>query len=265
MHNLIHNSIKFTKEGGVVVELSVSPPRHNLRQVQFEVVDTGIGVSEEKIEQLFEPFSQADVATTRQYGGTGLGLSIVKGLVDTMGGKIDMSSHLGNGTAITVKLPLPEKVEDGAIEVDEAPKETGGGVSKLRILAADDNIVNQAVLKTFLAHREHVVKIANNGLEALDACKQERFDLILMDISMPVLDGVEALRQIRFWERNTNAKRPTPVIAVSAHAMHHQIEEHMAAGFSGYLTKPVREEDLHSEIDRVIEDQKAVESFRQTG
>ncbi len=252
LHNLVSNAIKFTDSGSVLVKI-VAPPGDK-SNVLVEVKDSGIGMSEDQMKRIFDPFTQADVTTTRKFGGTGLGLSIAKGLVSAMGGDIAVRSALGAGSIFSVRfsasLCSPGEAEYFApTTVDTQPKPERKGLS---ILAGEDNAVNQAVLKAFLDERGHNVTLAADGLEAVAAFKREKFDVVLMDISMPRLDGPEALRQIRFLERELGAGTTTPVIAVSAHAMRQQIDEYLQLGFDGYVTKPIKSEALHAEIDRVI-------------
>lgn len=251
LHNLVSNAIKFTERGAVTVTLTAPDEATDIARI--EVKDSGVGISADQIDRIFEPFTQADVTTTRKYGGTGLGLSIAKGLVETMGGTISVRAALGSGSIFTVELPAPRSLagggegEAGAASVQSCPP-----VSALRILVGEDNIVNQAVIKAFLSQRGHIVDVANDGLETISAYKHGRHELVLMDISMPLLDGVEAMRQIRFLDRELGGPGAVPVIAVSAHAMRQQIDDYMKAGFDGYVTKPVRAEALHAEIDRVM-------------
>ena len=249
LHNLVSNAIKFTDSGAVLVRIVA--PRSGEDNATIEVKDSGIGMSADQMSRIFDPFTQADVSTTRKFGGTGLGLSIAKGLVGAMGGGIEVRSALGAGSIFTVTLPAPryEGAAQGAASDALVADERREALS---ILAGEDNLVNQAVLKTFLDQRKHRVHFAGDGLEVVSAFKRDSFDLILMDISMPRLDGPEALRQIRFLERELSAGASTPVIAVSAHAMRQQIDEFLDMGFDGYVTKPINAEALHAEIDRVM-------------
>lgn len=249
LHNLVSNAIKFTDEGAVHVRISAALDDDDLAKI--EVKDSGIGMSEDQIARIFDPFTQADVTTTRKYGGTGLGLSIAKGLVAAMKGRIDVRSTSGAGTVFTVSLPAPlapahEAYADQDANILYPPCEG------LRILVAEDNVVNQAVIKAFLAQHNHHATFVMDGLEAVAAYKSESYDLVLMDISMPRLDGPEALRQIRFLERELGDREPTPIVGVSAHAMRQEVEEFLEMGFDGYVTKPIRAEALHMEIDRVV-------------
>jgi CheY-like chemotaxis protein len=249
LHNLVSNAIKFTESGAVLVRIKA--PASDGDMAVIEVKDSGIGMSEDQITRIFDPFTQADVATTRKYGGTGLGLSIAKGLVTAMGGEISVRSTLGAGSIFTVSFPAPVADTNAAAEAGDASV-AAAQQNGLRILAAEDNAVNQAVLKAFLDQRGHKTQFANDGLDVVAAFKRGKFDLVLMDISMPRLDGPEAMRQIRFLERELSAGTPTPIIAISAHAMRQQIDEFLEMGFDGYVTKPIRAEYLHAEIDRVM-------------
>jgi two-component system, sensor histidine kinase len=253
LHNLVSNAIKFTSTGSVRMRIR-APQRHDKSSVLIEVADTGIGLSGEQTMRIFDPFTQADVTTTRKFGGTGLGLSIAKRLIDAMGGTIGVRSTIGEGATFMIELPLPV-VEDGdrkALGNDGSSlARPQSSISGLKILAAEDNAVNQAVLKTFLAENRHQVQFVDDGLQAVDAFMREAFDIILMDISMPVMDGVEAMRQIRFLERERDVETGVSIIAVSAHAMRQQIDEYLSAGFDGYVTKPVNAARLNEEIARV--------------
>jgi signal transduction histidine kinase/AmiR/NasT family two-component response regulator len=258
LHNLVGNALKFTATGGVRVRLSGGPDDGEPGPLTIEVADTGIGLTTEQIDRIFAPFTQADATTTRKYGGTGLGLSIVKGLVEGMKGGIEVYSQPGAGATFRVTLPLPVAENAGAGRAEETCVDCGLAKSdcivprNLRILAGEDNPVNRAVLAAFLAPYEHEVTFANDGLAAVEDYKSGEFDLILMDISMPVIDGAEALRQIRFIERQRGATRKVPAIAISAHAMRQQIDEFMSAGFEGYVAKPIKTERLAAEIARVL-------------
>lgn len=255
LHNLVGNAIKFTASGGVNVRLSARSLDEGKAVITIEVTDTGIGLSPGEAARIFEPFTQADATTTRKFGGTGLGLSIVKGLVDAMNGEIDLVSEQGAGAKFIITLTLDKAALDSAQGDDEGLAQdapTRDPLFNLRILAGEDNAVNRSVLAAFLVPHGHQVEFANDGLAAVEAFKNKDFDLILMDISMPVIDGVEALRQIRFLERDRGCVARVPAIAVSAHAMSQQIEEYLAAGFDGYVTKPIKADRLNAEIARVM-------------
>jgi signal transduction histidine kinase len=254
LHNLVSNAIKFTDEGSVLVRVRAPLEALPDAPVLFEVADTGIGISEEQAENIFEPFAQADSTTTRKYGGSGLGLTIAKGLVEAMGGAMSVRSKMGEGTRFAVELPLPTVKESGREGVKNTKKEAADGLRGLRLLAAEDNAVNREVLALFLRRCAHHVTFVENGLDAVAAFKDGKFDAILMDISMPVMDGQEAMRQVRFLERERGDGAGVPIIAVSAHAMRGQIEECLAAGFDGYVTKPLSFEKLQGELARVLDE-----------
>ncbi|MHA7870739.1 MAG: ATP-binding protein [Hyphococcus sp.] len=254
LHNLVSNAIKFTADGFVRLRIRAPATDAGAAPVIIEVADSGIGLSDDQAQRIFDPFIQADVTTTRKFGGTGLGLSIAKGLIEAMGGTIGVRSKPKQGATFIIELPLqaadtPTRTPQTACARDDgfAPRRA------LRILAAEDNDVNRSVLGVFLAAHDHDVEFAVDGLKAVEAFKNGAPDLILMDISMPVMDGVEAMRQIRFLEREQGARHATPIIAISAHAMRQQIDEYMEAGFDGYITKPVNAEQLAKEIARVMD------------
>jgi CheY-like chemotaxis protein len=170
-----------------------------------------------------------------------------------MGGTIAVRSALGTGSIFTIEFPAPlSRAESAEKETVSASAQSYPPVGGLRVLVGEDNVVNQAVLRAFLNQRGHMVDVANDGLETISTFKRGRHDIVLMDISMPLLDGVEAMRQIRFLDRELGGSGAVPVIAVSAHAMRQQIDDYLKAGFDGYVTKPIRAEALHAEIDRVM-------------
>ncbi len=253
LHNLVSNAVKFTPSGEVRVRIVAPEVGSGAPDVLLEVVDSGIGVDADHAQRIFEPFTQADATTTRRFGGTGLGLSIVKGLAEAMGGDVCLRSEPGAGAAFRVRIPLPlapmerEAVPRQSDLPDAAVKD---GRQGLRILVAEDNAVNRDVAAALLKSIGHRPEFAKNGLDAVAQFRKGGFDLVLMDISMPVMDGVEALREMRFLERELALER-TPVVAVSAHAMRQQIDEYMACGFDAYLTKPLRLDQLETEIAQI--------------
>jgi CheY-like chemotaxis protein len=197
-------------------------------------------------------FEQADAATTRRFGGTGLGLSICQELAEAMGGAIKADSVEGQGTTFTVILPLERlgDVEDGvvlqavetAIDADQPP---------LRVLAAEDHPVNQLVLRTLLGQFGVEVTMASNGQEVLDQFKDRDWDIVLMDVQMPVMDGPTATRAIRQFERD-QSRRPTPILALTANAMAHQLDDYRQAGCNGHVSKPIDASDLIAAMSRVL-------------
>ncbi|WP_374347238.1 ATP-binding protein [Phenylobacterium sp.] len=245
LYNLISNAVKFTAAGHVRVEIEALSPGFRIR-----VTDTGVGVPADRLDKLFAKFVQADSSTTRQFGGTGLGLAICRELADAMGGSIAVSSVEGEGSCFTVDLPLPRAA--GAAPEVEAPAETGQDLGlEFRILAAEDNTINQLVLKTLLAQFGLTPQVVDNGHQAVQAWEKESWDLILMDVQMPVLDGPGAARAIRAREAETGRAR-TPIIALTANAMTHQVDSYLAAGMDGFVAKPIEVRDLVEAINQAM-------------
>jgi PAS domain S-box-containing protein len=250
LHNLVSNAIKFTESGEVRVILGRTG--HGVR---MEVRDTGVGIDPDRIDRLFEKFVQADASTTRRFGGTGLGLAICAELCRAMGGTIQARSVPGEGSTFVVDLPL-ERIgdrldESGLPEVEESPAEFAPE-SELRVLAAEDNQVNQIVLKTLLAQLGLWPAIVETGEAAVEAWEREPWDLILMDVQMPVMDGPTATRAIRAREAETGRAR-TPIIALTANAMTHQLEAYRAAGMDGIVAKPINMAELFAAISATID------------
>ena len=238
--NLIGNAVKFTESGSVTARVSAHHLSELLSELRFEVDDTGIGIPLEKQSQIFEAFSQVDGSITRRFGGTGLGLTICSRLVERMGGSIRVST-LAEGTrfAFSVRAePIGDFVDTPLVLPRATPTPTG----PLLILVAEDNRVNQTVVTRMLERAGHTVTLAGNGQEAVDIYATARFDLILMDIQMPVLDGFEATARIREADRARGIR--TPVIALTANAMAGDRERCLNAGMDGYVSKPVSSDAL---------------------
>ena len=248
LHNLISNAVKFTESGSV--EVCISRSESGLR---FRVTDTGIGLSAEQIERLFEKFVQADSSTTRQFGGTGLGLSICKELCSAMGGDILVESELGQGSRFTAVIPLVRTGEPTGEWSPEtlAPAPTLDA-GRLRILAAEDNRVNQLVLKALLGDVQLQLSLVSNGEEAVAAWETAEWDVILMDVQMPVMDGIAAAQAIRRREGETG-RGATPIIALSANAMDHQVAACRAAGMTDFVAKPIEVSALFNALARATQ------------
>ncbi len=244
LHNLVNNAIKFTHEGKITVTLRARPGE----PLMIEVSDTGIGMTPEQMQRAFEDFEQADGAVTRRYGGTGLGLSISRRLIELMGGRIGVTSAPGKGTTMHLDLPLP--MADSSRPAPPAAEHTPPPLTGLRALVADDNATNRMILKAMLGALGIQVTMTEDGARAVDAWKPGAFDVLLLDISMPEMDGIAALGAIRSLAERAGAPK-TPAIAVTANAMTHQIEGYYAAGFDGYVGKPFRRDDLATMISRV--------------
>ncbi|MGZ3347283.1 MAG: ATP-binding protein [Caulobacteraceae bacterium] len=243
LHNLLSNGLKFTEAGGV--RLAV---RAEGDGVALSIADTGVGMDEATLARLFQPYAQADTSTTRRFGGTGLGLSICRQLAALMGGEISAQSAPGAGSTFTVRLPLPRSTEAPAEAADAAPSPVPAG---LRILVAEDNRTNQLVIQTLLGQAGIDPVIAADGREALEAWRAEDFHLVLMDVQMPEMDGPTAAREIRRLEAETGRAR-TPILALTANAMTHQIAEYLEAGMDGHVAKPIHVEELFARIEAVL-------------
>jgi signal transduction histidine kinase len=253
--NLISNALKFTAEGGVSVTVDGVGP-HGVDGIEIVVHDSGIGMPAEKLPLLFQKFTQLDASTTRQFGGTGLGLSICHELAGLMGGEVDVQSVEGEGSTFIIRLPLMRvaAAEEFDNDTGEALPEDQGRV--LRVLAAEDNPTNQMVLTTIIQIFGADLTLVDNGQAAVEAWKDGDFDVILMDIQMPVLDGVGAARAIRAAELSERRSR-TPIIALSANAMVHQVKEYMAAGMDGHVAKPIELPKLHAALETALSAREA--------
>jgi signal transduction histidine kinase/cytochrome b561/ActR/RegA family two-component response regulator len=240
LSNLVSNALKFTAEGGVSINVTRSEDR-----VRLVVTDTGVGIPADRIGLLFDKFVQADSSTTRKYGGTGLGLAICRELCEAMGGAVTVHSEVNQGSTFVVDLPLV-RVGDARAAVAQA-EDVDFSETPLRILAAEDNAVNQLVLKTLLGQAGIEPTIVENGEEALAAWETGDWDIILMDIQMPVMDGPTATRAIRRREAETG-RAPVPIIALTANAMTHQSESYRAAGMNGLVAKPIKVSELFAAI-----------------
>jgi len=243
LSNLVSNAIKFTPVGEVHAEIRRLPdPATTDAHIEICVRDTGVGIPEDRIGAIFNPFEQADVSTTRKFGGTGLGLAISMRLAELMGGHIRVESTPGQGSRFTVTLALePGEPPKPQIDLDTQPSDALA--SRLRALVVDDIATNRLVLQTLLAPLEVDVTCAGSGQEALDILDREPFDIVLMDIQMPEMNGVEATQQLRLREQR-DGSQPTPVIAVTANVLPEQVAAYQAAGLDENLAKPVRREDL---------------------
>lgn len=240
LHNLLSNAIKFTERGEVVGEIGSAGEGLTIR-----VADTGVGLSSKQISLLFERFNQADASTTRRHGGSGLGLSIARDLCRLMGGDLQVSSGLGQGSEFLATLPL-ERLDSPVANEGPTPAEDAEGLSGLKILVAEDNPTNQLVITTLLEQLGASVAIVSDGGQAVRSWREAEWDLILMDIQMPVMDGVTATLQIRAAERGTG--RRTPILALTANALRHQTEQYETAGMDGVVSKPLRVVDLMTAI-----------------
>jgi CheY-like chemotaxis protein len=253
--NLIGNAMKFTSQGRVELQAGLDGRElieQDLCRIKFVVSDTGIGIAADKLDQVFESFTQADGATTRKYGGTGLGLTIVRRLIELMKGEIGLTSQEGKGTTMTVFLPFAI-IEDQAVAgKTSAEPEQAYDPENLFLLLAEDEPINRITSTRFLQHLGHRVVHAENGRQALDILiKHPHLDGILMDIQMPLMDGMEATRMIR----NSPELRQfslIPIIALTAHALVGDKEKFLQAGMNDYLSKPLNRHELREVLRRVF-------------
>lgn len=285
--NLLGNAIKFTQEGEVILEIINHPDSRKPDWIQFHVRDTGIGIPEDKQQEIFEHFSQADMSTTRKYGGTGLGLAISKKLVEMMGGQISVNSKEGQGTEFIFDIPLP--IAEKLLVVDELDVDLKGinklhkaasqaqtqqakiipavykpekarkdpmvlleNHSNIRILLAEDIENNQDLIKYYLKELPCKLDIVTNGQQALNMYKLNSYDLVLMDIQMPIMDGYAAVAAIRLWESEKNLRR-IPVIAVTAHAFKQQQDKCFEVGCDYFLSKPISKKSLLGKISELFD------------
>jgi PAS domain S-box-containing protein len=252
--NLIGNAIKFTEDGKVTVTSKVhATANQDVVRIEISVADTGIGFDAMRTDALFSPFTQADGSITRSYGGTGLGLAITRSLVQLMGGDVQATSEQGQGACFTINFPV-QCVTLDATEVDAG----GGNASEpeaqvatrpLSVLLVEDHEINRKLAQIMLQRMGHTFVLANDGQQALDCLDQENFDVVLLDVMMPVMDGLTALKLWR--ERESERSLPrTTVLMVTAHAMTGDRERFIAAGADGYVSKPMSEASLRKEINR---------------
>jgi signal transduction histidine kinase/ActR/RegA family two-component response regulator len=250
--NLVSNAVKFTSRGAVRIVVGASPEKDGQRLVTISVIDQGIGISPEAMANLFESFSQADTSTTRNFGGTGLGLVISRRLARLMGGDITVTSEPGKGSTFkltfTARAAQPVAVPASTSAATDA-RQTARSISGARILLTDDNSVNRQIVRLFLAPQRAVITEATNGQEALDKLAAESFDIVLLDVHMPVMDGIEAIQRIRASDAPWNT---IPVLALTADAMAGDRERLIACGMSGYVSKPIDQRELISEIGRML-------------
>jgi signal transduction histidine kinase/CheY-like chemotaxis protein len=250
--NLIGNAIKFTEKGKVSLTLQAMKANSSEATIRFSVRDTGIGIPADKFETIFQSFSQADAATTRKFGGTGLGLSITKRMLELQGSEIQIESTVGKGSNFFFDLTIPVESHDSQLETSAALASMPATIyfGNCPILLVEDNNINVMVALKFLKKWGLDVDVAENGQVALNKIQQKHYDLVLMDLDMPVMDGYEATKAIRASknERISN----TPVIALSASAVSDFREKAMVVGMNEYVTKPFKPEELYVALNRFL-------------
>jgi CheY-like chemotaxis protein len=244
---LLNNAVKFTDKGEVVVAVSGRKLESDDHEIHFAITDTGIGIPEDKVSLLFQSFSQVDASTTRRYGGTGLGLAISKRLVEMMGGRIWAESEVGKGStfhftilaAATTARPISSRT---VAQLPQADLKSGQSPT-LRILLAEDNLVNQKITLQMLRKIGHEADVAANGLEVLQALERQPYDIILMDVQMPEMDGLEAAKKVR--ERWHDEPK---IIAITAYALEGDRERCLNVGMDDYISKPIQLDELRRKL-----------------
>lgn len=249
LHNLVGNAVKFTDQGEVLLSIMPISPANQPLKIRFTVRDSGIGMDGETQTRIFAPFTQADETISRKYGGTGLGLTICRRLTELMGGTIEVESSPGEGSCFSVTLPMKTPAS-AVVPQTQAVRSTAAGATPLRILLAEDQPVGRLYATRLLERLGHRVTAVEDGRQALEAWEQDPYDLILMDVQMPGMDGIAATAVIRMRERET--RQHTPIIALTAHALTGDRGKLMEHGFDGYVPKPIDVEGLLMEIGRLL-------------
>ncbi len=245
--NLVGNALKFTEQGTVSIKIDARNSVGESVEMYFSITDTGIGMTEDQVDRLFQPFMQADTSTTRKYGGTGLGLTISKQLIQLMGGSIGVTSKIDEGSVFTFNVPLTI-ASSKFVDISETENVNCSNLhyDTQRILLVEDNDINQQIMLELLSMMDLHVDVANDGQEAVALALTQPFDLILMDIQMPVMDGLTATKHIR--EKYTASY--LPIVAMTAHAMQSDREKSLAAGMNDHLTKPIELDKLVTTLNR---------------
>ena len=251
--NLLSNAVKFTETGAIEVEVDCEDTSQGDTLIRGVVRDTGIGFDASQAEQLFGRFNQIDATMTRRFGGSGLGLAICRSLVERMGGEITARSRPGEGSTFQFVVRLPREVEAAAPLASPAAPTVTPGARALHVLLAEDNPANQKVVELLLSPFDVDLKTVENGALAVDALRHEPFDLVLMDLQMPVMDGLTATRAIRRWEAEQPGGRRTPIVVLSANAMAHHCAEALAAGADLHVAKPLTGAALLAGIEQALE------------
>jgi signal transduction histidine kinase/CheY-like chemotaxis protein len=244
LSNLVSNALKFTEAGRVDVRVG-----RRGGVLSLSVSDTGVGITPDQRAGLFRKFEQADASTTRRFGGTGLGLAICRELAERMGGRIEVTSAEGEGSTFVVQLPLPRAAGVPVVPVHAPPRDSAP--SSLRVLAAEDNKVNQLVLRTLLSQAGIEPVIVGDGVDAVAAWEADHWDVILMDVQMPRMDGPTATRFIRERELAQGRAR-TPIVALTANAMTHQVSQYLDAGMDGFVAKPIEVTRLFEALEGAL-------------
>jgi signal transduction histidine kinase/ActR/RegA family two-component response regulator len=251
--NLLSNAIKFTHVGNVWLKVTCIEDRHNIVNVNFSVKDTGIGIERENLEAIFEPFTQESITTTRQYGGTGLGLAIVKRLLELQGLQMTVESKMGEGSEFSFSIEFPVSTETKPVPEEKTPivADVAEGVNNLRVLIAEDNLVNVMLMKKLFSKWGITPTIAENGERAIEMVQYGNFDIILMDLQMPVMNGFDAATEIR--KMRDPKKANVPIIALTASALFDIKERVFNSGMNDYVSKPFKPDELKEKMQNLVE------------
>ncbi len=249
--NLASNAIKFTKKGDVIIKIKYLEEESNKHKVRFEVTDTGIGISDDEKGKLFKVFSQVDQTTQREYGGTGLGLAISKNLVELMGGEIGVISKKNIGSTFWFNVLFDKVIDAPEKKVSNSVSTSDNHNNKsLKVLVVEDNLINQKIASRIIEQLGHSVSVAENGQIGVDMYKNNSYDLVLMDIQMPVMDGFTATKEIREWEHDER-KTPGHIIALTANALKEDKEKCYNVGMNDFLSKPFKIQDIKSALSKL--------------
>ncbi len=253
LNNLLNNALKFTEHGRIIITTRIASIEYNVAIIECSIKDTGIGISEHTINTIFEPFVQANSTITRKYGGTGLGLSICKNLLEMQDGTLSVKSEENTGSVFTIKIPY--LIGDEKEMPDELKPEMNYSVlGKKKILVVEDMELNQFIARHIMESWGFEVSMADNGSQAIAMIEQNDYDLVLMDIQMPEMNGMEATRKIRMM--NNPAKANLPVIALTGNSLNTDSEKYLAAGMNDYLSKPLSEPKLFEVIAENLKNDK---------
>ncbi len=245
--NLVNNAIKFTNEGSVRISVSIIEDTDEYSVLQFSITDTGIGISDENRRMIFEDFTQASSETTRKYGGTGLGLAITKQLVELQNGNIDVQSKVNEGSTFTVQLKFSKPENPGnRIPIKSNDRYDSKLLVGLKVLVVEDNFFNQALVVRILENSRCKVDVADNGIVAVEKIEKNIYDVVLMDIQLPEMDGYKATEHIR--TKLPEGKKEIPIIAMTAHAFREEVEKCLKCGMNDYISKPFKENELYDKL-----------------
>ncbi len=251
LFNLLSNAVKFTAQGSVRLDVARRSDASGAREVWFEVRDTGVGFDASKAQAVFDRFQQADGSITRRYGGSGLGLTISRELAELMGGRLTAESEQGAGALFRLSLPLPVCADQARLVEPGVGGQREDGGANLRVLVADDHPTNLKVIELILGAAGCELVQVENGALAVEAFKSQAFDIVLMDLQMPVMDGLSAIKAIRVWE-SAHGRSPSPILALSANALPEHVEATQAAGADAHLAKPLTASVLFDALDRLL-------------